>query len=88
MFPAKLKVFEKDGKYKMFDNPQAAAEGLREYGVKVKIPTGEADLESVLQAAGWQIKRSGNKKAPDNDYMSGMKHLLDSMERHGKDKDK
>lgn len=30
MLPARLNIFETDGKSRVFDNPQAAAEGLRE----------------------------------------------------------
>ncbi|XP_042288190.1 uncharacterized protein PF11_0207-like [Thunnus maccoyii] len=48
---ARLRIFEKNGNIKVFDNPQAAAEGLREFGINMEIPAGELDLESQLQAA-------------------------------------
>ena len=38
IFPAKLKIFESDGQFKVFDNLKAAAEGLREYGINMEIP--------------------------------------------------
>ena len=90
VFPAKLKVFEKDGKFKMFDNPHAAAEGVRrEYGVNVKIPSARLDLESTLKTTGWQTAGSERKKTPENEneLMRSVKTLLDSMNRHEKDKD-
>ena len=92
VYPAKLKVFEKDGTFKMFDNPQAAAEGVRrEYGVSVKMPKGKPDLESTLKAAGWKTAGPpgpGKRRTQDNEHelMTSVKALLDSLNRHEKDK--
>ncbi|CAK6979976.1 uncharacterized protein LOC117557980 [Scomber scombrus] len=41
LFPAKLKIFASDGKFKVFDDLKAAAEGLREYGINMEIPSEE-----------------------------------------------
>lgn len=86
MFPARLKLLEKDGKTKVFDNPRAAAEGLRDYGINMEIQAGEPDLESTLQAAGWQTPRS-SRRTPASALMSGVKTLLDSLDRHERAKD-
>lgn len=70
----------------MFDNPRAAAEGLRDYGINMEIQAGEPDLESTLQAAGWQTPRS-SRRTPASALMSGVKTLLDSLDRHERAKD-
>ncbi|KAJ4921628.1 hypothetical protein JOQ06_023010 [Pogonophryne albipinna] len=55
LFPAKLKLFEKNGKVRVFNNPQDATQGLLEYGVNMESPAGEPDLESTLQASGFRM---------------------------------
>lgn len=46
--------FVKDWKSKMFDNPQAATDGLREFGTNTEIPVEEPDLESNTAGTVWQ----------------------------------
>ncbi|CAJ1064703.1 uncharacterized protein LOC117557980 [Xyrichtys novacula] len=89
VYPAKLKVFEKDGQYKLFDNPQAAAEGVQAYGVMVDIQAARPDFETTLKAAGWQTAGAGKKRTRENEdeLMASVKTLLDSQNRHGKDND-
>ncbi|CAJ1057830.1 uncharacterized protein LOC117557980 [Xyrichtys novacula] len=89
VYPPKLKVFEKDGQYKLFDNPQAAAEGVRAYGVTVDIPAAKPDFETTLKAEGWQTAGAGKRRTRENEneLMESVKTLLDSGNRHRKDKD-
>ncbi|KAJ4926017.1 hypothetical protein JOQ06_008202 [Pogonophryne albipinna] len=87
LFPAKLKLFEKNGKVRVFNNPQDAAQGLLEYGVNMESPAGEPDLESTLQASGWQTHRSRNRRTPGCELMSDVKTLIDSLDRHERAKE-
>ena len=89
VYPAKLKIFEKDGQFKLFDNPQAAAEGVRAYGVTVDFPAAKPNFETTLKAAGWQTAGAGKRRTRENEdeLMASVKTLLDSWNRHGKDKD-
>ncbi|KAJ4926304.1 hypothetical protein JOQ06_008484 [Pogonophryne albipinna] len=87
LFPAKLKLFEKNGKVRVFNNPQDAAQGLLEYGVNMESPAGEPDLESTLQTSGWQTHRSRNRRTPGCELMSDVKTLIDSLDRHERAKE-
>lgn len=53
-FQAKVKIYGKDRKSKIFDTPDAAADELWESGINMEIPVKEPDVESKLQAACWQ----------------------------------
>ncbi len=68
------------------DNPQAAAEGLREYGVNMETPAWEPDLESTLQPAGQHMARS-RRRTSAGEQVSGVKTSLDSPDRHERAKD-
>ncbi|KAK7907186.1 hypothetical protein WMY93_015798 [Mugilogobius chulae] len=76
LYPAKLKMFVADGETRVFANPQAAAEGLQEFGIHMDCSK-DPDLEAVLQAAGWQTPRtkSGKTGRPD-DLSHSLKTLL------------
>uniref|UniRef100_A0A8C6SYG1 L1 transposable element RRM domain-containing protein n=1 Tax=Neogobius melanostomus TaxID=47308 RepID=A0A8C6SYG1_9GOBI len=77
LFPAKLKIFLEDGKVKVFDNPVAAAHGLRDFGIKMKSPAEEPNLETILRAAGWHSSR---KMTPTTKMIDAVKSLLQSKE--------
>ncbi|CAL1604957.1 unnamed protein product [Knipowitschia caucasica] len=76
LFPAKLKIFCENGKAKVFDNPAAAAEGLREYGIEMTLPAEDPDLDSLLRATGWQTPGSHKRRTPETETMNAMKVLL------------
>uniref|UniRef100_A0A8C6TRP0 L1 transposable element RRM domain-containing protein n=1 Tax=Neogobius melanostomus TaxID=47308 RepID=A0A8C6TRP0_9GOBI len=79
LFPAKLKIFLEDGKVKVFDNPVAAAHGLRDFGIKMKSPAEEPNLETILRAAGWHTV-SSRKMTPTTEMIDAVKSLLQSKE--------
>uniref|UniRef100_A0AAV2LJA9 Uncharacterized protein n=1 Tax=Knipowitschia caucasica TaxID=637954 RepID=A0AAV2LJA9_KNICA len=64
-----------DGKIKVFESPEAA-EGLQEFGIAMECPTKELDLESILQAAGWQSPRSKSRTGHIDNLMPSLKKLL------------
>ncbi|KAK7919106.1 hypothetical protein WMY93_004558 [Mugilogobius chulae] len=78
LYPAKLKVFGANGHVKVFDTPQAAAEGLKEFGITMDYQTKEEpNFETLLKASGWQSPRRRSGRA--NDLTSCLKTLLSSM---------
>ncbi len=88
LFLARLKIFERDGKFKLFDNPKITVEGLHEYGISMEISAKEpADLESTLQAAGWETAHSKSRRKPASVLMCGVKTLLNSIDLQLKEKD-
>ncbi|CAL1581896.1 unnamed protein product [Knipowitschia caucasica] len=76
LYPAKLKVFAADRKIQVFESPEAAAKGLQEFGIAMECPTKELDLESILQAAGWQSPRSKSRTGHVDNLMPSLKKLL------------
>lgn len=82
LYPARLKVFVAGGHVKVFDNPQAAAEGLQEFGITMESFAKEPDLEAILQAAGWESPRSRSGAGRGGDFTRSIKTLLSSPARH------
>ncbi|KAK7888712.1 hypothetical protein WMY93_024272 [Mugilogobius chulae] len=80
LFPARLKIFLEDGKAKVYENPSVAAQGLRDFGIMMDVPSEEPDLDSLLRTAGWH-SAGANRKTPANEMMEAVKSLLD---RHNK----
>ena len=80
LFPAKLKIFCEDGKTKVFETPEAAAQGLRDFGITMRLPGGEPDMEVSLRAAGWHTARS-RKVTPTSEVVEAVTLLLQSNQR-------
>ncbi|KAJ4937262.1 hypothetical protein JOQ06_001841, partial [Pogonophryne albipinna] len=73
---AELRIAENE------DREIDAAQGLLEYGVNMESPAGEPDLESTLQASGWQTHRSRNRRTPGCELMSDLHIcLMQSLSR-------
>ncbi|KAJ4947215.1 hypothetical protein JOQ06_009253 [Pogonophryne albipinna] len=79
--------FDEDFTTQVFKERAKYRQGLLEYGVNMESPAGEPDLESTLQASGWQTHRSRNRRTPGCELMSDVKTLIDSLDRHERAKE-
>ncbi|KAI4804552.1 hypothetical protein KUCAC02_026177 [Chaenocephalus aceratus] len=82
-----LKIRADAAKLRISENEGPCGTGSTEYGVNMESPAGEPDLESTLQASGWQTHRSRNQRTPGCELMSDVKTLIDSLDRHERAKE-
>lgn len=76
---ARLKIFGEDGKMSVFNDIHAAVDGLRDFGVSMDIPPEEPDLESTLQAVGWQSPCTWRRRTPACEMMNGVTALFERL---------